>query len=592
MPSVSIAVQQDILERFSDLVFKQSQALAEFIDNAIQSYLDHRNNNTFYTPDYKLKVDIEIEWDETKDHKTFARSITIRDNAAGISKTNYDRAFETGHRPEFNQGLNEYGMGMKVAAFWLSKKWTTKSKYFAEPIERTLVQDLDEIVAKKHKSLEYTEKSVPVSGSYTEVRLENLHQKNNFTKAKLSGIKEELASIYRAFLRRGEIQININGESLVYEDLELLHSPYYANPQEEPFEWKVQISKSMFGKEISGYIGILDEMSEKHSGLVVMRRGRVIVGESVEHLFHPSCIFGTYQNSHKYKRIYGEIEIKGFDASFNKNGFSNLEELETMLDLLKSSLKVNGYDLIKQAENLRMYKVQWDFGVGQKVQKDKYFPNTLLNVPDVPIRSGYVFKGWTPAPTLKVNDDANYTARWEEVSIIPGLDTTYTVRWSFNNGELDRCDSYKSGQQLEIPANPIKASHIFLGWSPTPKTIVDNNAVYSALWKADIKPVPVPPKKPENPNALTSKSFNFEGKTVKMDVIAADELPTLLEFSLENFDNKNVIVAKVNLKKIPYGDKIKFNSDMKAMFASLVIATFKAQMKGNDSCVGLLENFE
>ncbi len=47
MPNVSIAVQPDIFERFSDLNFRPSQAIAEFVDNAIQSYLDYKNNPMF-----------------------------------------------------------------------------------------------------------------------------------------------------------------------------------------------------------------------------------------------------------------------------------------------------------------------------------------------------------------------------------------------------------------------------------------------------------------------------------------------------------------------------------------------------------------
>ena len=192
MPSVSIAIQPDIFDRFSDLNFKPSQAIAEFIDNAIQSYLDYKNNCTFYHSGYKLIIDITIDWEETAGHRTYAKSIVIRDNAAGMSISKYEKAFETGHRPAFNEGLNEYGMGMKTAAYWLSKQWTIISKSFSEEVERTLLFDVDDIVSNCRTSLDFKEKKVPGNQSYTEIRLEKLHKKNNFTKRSLTSIKSEI----------------------------------------------------------------------------------------------------------------------------------------------------------------------------------------------------------------------------------------------------------------------------------------------------------------------------------------------------------------------------------------------------------------
>ncbi len=117
MPSVSIKILPEVFDRFSDLNFKSSQAIAEFIDNSIQSYMDYENNPLFLKSGYKLRVDVTIEWGETIERKTYPKTITIRDNSAGMSIDKFNKAFETGRRPAFNEGLNEYGMGMKVADF-------------------------------------------------------------------------------------------------------------------------------------------------------------------------------------------------------------------------------------------------------------------------------------------------------------------------------------------------------------------------------------------------------------------------------------------------------------------------------------------
>lgn len=589
MPSVSIAIQPDVLERFSDLNFKPSQAIAEFVDNAIQSYLDHKNNNTFVTANYKLVVDIKIEWAETANNKTYAKSITIIDNAAGIPKSKYDNAFETGHRPDFNEGLNEYGMGMKVAAFWLCRKWTTTSKYFAESVERTLIQNLDDIIPNKQQKLDYNEIISQDNGSYTIVRLENLYQKNNFTKAKLNGIREELASIYRAFLRRGEIQINVNEEALLFNDPKLLTAPFYSDPNCKPVEWKSQITKSMFGKEINGYIGILNEMSEKQSGLVIMRRGRVIVGESSDHLYHPESLFGSYKNGFQYKRLYGEIEIKGFSASFNKNGFSDMEELEEMLGMLKSTLKVDGHSLIKQVQEYRvkpqktasLHTITWRYenGLPDFVEKDKPLGTPIFR-PSNPSKEGFDFIGWSPLPSAKVTGDAIFTAQWKSKEK-PVVNTKFTVKWIFSNGSADIIQEYKKDEKVAQPIQPSRDGYEFIGWSPSVSNIVSNNETYTAQWRKSVDEVP-------SQEIICSKTFAFNGLFVQMDIVKNDSNTSLLSLNMEKFQSEKRVVCSINTNKLPVKDKSINNEDVKSLLTSIAIAMFEAQMSDEDTCEGLI----
>ena len=586
MPNVSIAIQPDVLERFSDLNFKPSQAIAEFIDNAIQSYLDHKDNNTFCTPGYKLTVDVDIEWGETANGRTFAKSICIKDNAAGIPKTKYDNAFETGHRPGFNQGLNEYGMGMKVAAFWLCRKWTTKSKYFAENTERTLVQNLDEIIPNRHQSLNYDEVTISKPGSYTIVQLDNLYQKNNFTKAKLGTIREELASIYRTFLRRGEIQINVNKEALVFNSPKLLKAPYYDNPNGNDIEWKIQVSKNLFGKEVSGYIGILDEMSEKHSGLVIIRRGRVIVGESKDHLYHPECIFSASQNSHRYKRLYGELEIKGFSASFNKNGFSNIGELEAMLEMIKSTLKIEGYSLIKQASDLRTtnYDIVWRFGNGESDVVEKYRSNTKLIIPNNPQREGFGFAGWAPMPKSIVTSNVVYVAQWKqnEKPIPPQIaPNTFIVSWDFNNGASIKTEKHVKGSALRVPSNPTKVGHKFIGWSPSLCKTVESDLSFIAMWeKVEVQ---------IQQQVLATRSFVHAGVSVRMDLVKDETCSKLITLDMAKYQSDGVIIGRLNPQRISVKDKGFSNIDTQNILLSLAIGMFEAQMNGEDTCDGLMK---
>ena len=74
--SVSIAIGSSMYGRFEDLPNTPSHDIAEFVDNALQSSRDKRPELLALDPGYKLRVIINIDWDETETksspHVTFA----------------------------------------------------------------------------------------------------------------------------------------------------------------------------------------------------------------------------------------------------------------------------------------------------------------------------------------------------------------------------------------------------------------------------------------------------------------------------------------------------------------------------------------
>src|SRR5687767_13017305 len=104
--------------------------MAEFVDNSLQSYLANKKPLTKVDgKKYKLKVDIEIDSAE-------AGRIVIRDNAAGISLSDFPRAFKPAQPPPDRSGLAEFGVGMKSAACWFAKRWTVRTKALGDKVER------------------------------------------------------------------------------------------------------------------------------------------------------------------------------------------------------------------------------------------------------------------------------------------------------------------------------------------------------------------------------------------------------------------------------------------------------------------------
>ncbi len=352
MNTVSTKIEPALFNQFANLNFKPHQALAEYIDNAIQSYLNNKNNPNFKTSDYKFEVSIDFEWDEAKDRKTYAKKIVITDNAGGITANKFQSAFITAHRPEDNTGLNEYGMGMKTASCWFSRCWSLRTKAYGERIVRSATFDVDKIISESIEEIDVIEEEDKNhSRPYTIVTLEKLVEKNNITKAKLPKIKRSLESVYRQMLRTGEITIKLDHEPLYFNDYTVMNKPYFKDYLGEDIEWTTNVNSCFGKKQISGFIGLLASESSTNNGIVLIRRGRVVVGEEEGNHLYIKSLMGS-KGMPQDKRVFGELEVKGFNVTFNKNGLAEDEDLEMLINTIaKEQLMVNGYNMLTQAKN-------------------------------------------------------------------------------------------------------------------------------------------------------------------------------------------------------------------------------------------------
>src|SRR5687767_11048353 len=112
--TISIRPGVKVLSVLKHLNYKPWFALAEFVDNSLQSYIANRSAlRKVEGRDFQLRVAIKIDGED-------GGSITIRDNAAGIAAKDYARAFRTAEIPDNVDGLSEFGMGMKSAACWFA----------------------------------------------------------------------------------------------------------------------------------------------------------------------------------------------------------------------------------------------------------------------------------------------------------------------------------------------------------------------------------------------------------------------------------------------------------------------------------------
>ena len=371
---VDIRPGVNILSVLKHLNYKPHYALAEFVDNAIDSYLKNEKKLKDIKGDnFNLRVDIEFDIHNAR--------INIKDNAAGIHLNDFPRAFRAAELPPDNTKLSEFGMGMKSAACWFSNRWQVKTKAINDNVERTVSFNISEIVEDKIQELLINTKSANSNSHYTLITLYGIKKKMPVRKG-LWKVKRHLASIYREFFRKDILDLYINGEKLVYSAPRILETAYYDTPNGEKITWKKEIDFK-FGNPntglftAKGFIGIMEKMSVSESGIALFRRGRVIEGSADnDEGFRPPIILGSL-GSHRYKRLFGELHLEGFNVSHTKDAFQWDDNKEVFLETLKKELENdNSMPILKQADNYRVRESSNDY----KTISKKVVDNTTTKI--------------------------------------------------------------------------------------------------------------------------------------------------------------------------------------------------------------------
>lgn len=357
----------------------------EFIDNSIQSFKHDFDKIRKIHPNARLRIEIEYTGDQ----------IIIRDNAGGINKLNFDRALKPANKNFNVEGLNEFGLGMKYAAVWISNEWELISSSIEENIRRKVIFNYEKVVTQNLKELPVSEEYAEYSEHGTTVILRLLEQKH-VNPWQRSYLIKKLSSIYRNFLRPSSsfhdqftdlpIDIIFEGENLVWEEYGFLKAPWWKeiqikhNEQAPDIEWKFKFDWMSIPYEdeyqqqdgtiviketeikVAGFVGILpDGGSKGKNGFVLFRRGRAVEGVVGDKVF-PVDISGRQARSFKHIRLYGEIHFDNVDISFDKSKLSiNRERRDEIFAVIATMLKnvifdSSGsikYDLISQSDKHR-----------------------------------------------------------------------------------------------------------------------------------------------------------------------------------------------------------------------------------------------
>lgn len=346
---INIQPESDIYSYFKNFSYKVWNALSEFVDNSTASYFEKDHQVVLNNLESFGSLEIRIDYDKD------LHSLTIKDNAYGMELMDFKRAFRLKDAPIDTSGRNEFGMGLKTAAFWFGKSLTVISSEYGSNNEYELTMDTDFLDANKPKEMLIQKRIVPYSKHGTTIIIEKIYPDREITGGRTIGrIIKELSTIYRRDIlginsidKNKPVKLFFNDKELRAEDqkyssvFKRMKTYLFEFSKKNPdykflmdLEHKTHLYKKMkFNVEHNGVfhhvkciVGFLNNTGAVNAGLVLYRRGRVIEGR-VGDFIKPVKIFGA-PNSFESQRLFGEIDLDDLPVTQSKDSFSWSEDLQ------------------------------------------------------------------------------------------------------------------------------------------------------------------------------------------------------------------------------------------------------------------------
>jgi hypothetical protein len=350
--TVEIRPGVGVLGLLSSMDYKPWYALSELVDNALASFVANRQRLA--------------EGNGAQDHVTVrirldkgAGEIEVWDDAGGISERDVSRAFRAAEPPPDTTGLAQFGIGMKSASCWYANRFSVSSTAVGEPVRRTINFDVPAIVEQQVEKLPIAIESAPLAEHGTTLILSELHRPVPSGKT-LWKVRSYLASIYREYLRKGTIVLEVGGQAVAYEEAPVLVAPRWDAGANAPAEdWRKDLVVELpSGLKVTGWAALRERGSTKEAGLALLFRGKVVVGAGgpagdLEGLFRPAEIFGS-SNSFISQRLFGELDVSGMRVAHSKDAILWDGDEEAFLEGLKQALDERPKPLLKMALNYRV----------------------------------------------------------------------------------------------------------------------------------------------------------------------------------------------------------------------------------------------
>jgi hypothetical protein len=303
---IKLQIGLDAISSYRRMAYTAWHAIAEFVDNSTQSYFDHQGevNPAYVAKNESLLVSIVYDPE--------AGVLRISDNAMGMSFEELQRALHVAFPPPNITGRSKYGMGLKTAACWMGNKWTVRTKRLGESVEHKVTIDVNRIAAGNNDLPYDAKENRPLDDHYTVVEI--TEHNRSFYGRTLGKIREYLSSMYREDFRSGVLTLEWQGVPLSWKELDdrLLFA-------KDGTRYKKEFRFSVDGKQVHGWVGILDKGSRADAGFSIIHCGRVIRGWPES--WRPSSLYGQIQGSNDLvnQRLVGEIHLDEFEVTHTKD---------------------------------------------------------------------------------------------------------------------------------------------------------------------------------------------------------------------------------------------------------------------------------
>ena len=236
------------------LAYKWWYALAEFVDNSTQSYLDNTAelDATYKRDGERFSVTISTDRD----------FIRVTDNAMGMNLEDLERAMVVGVPPRNTSGRSRYGLGMKTAACWIGDEWKIVTAKLGETAEYTVQINVNEIV-KGNVTPPISQREVSETAHYTVIEIRSHHRP--LRGRTIGKVKEYLQSIYRIDISTGTMVLRYNDEELEWKGFSdqdfLVRKDGSQHRTDYIFEIETEPKKV-----VEGWVGVLKKGSRAKAG--------------------------------------------------------------------------------------------------------------------------------------------------------------------------------------------------------------------------------------------------------------------------------------------------------------------------------------
>lgn len=327
---LNIQPQAGVLGVFSRLNYKPWYAIAEFVDNSTQSFYDHE---TELANDGIHSFTIHINYDFDKN------VLTIQDDAFGMEIEDFSRAVKVDSPPEYKDGRNEFGMGLKTAASWFGNTWSVESTKYGSSSKYYTEIDIRKLREENLNCIDIIDVDCDPKEHGTIITIKDVTKKIDASRTK-GKIIQLLESMYRRDLNSGKISIWFNDTPLHFDEYKCLEfrDTIWRKNVEYDFEYDDETH------HVKGFVGILANGGFGRAGFALFRRGRVVIGGE-EQNYKPFRIFQQAQSTIAHK-LFGEFDLDDFPVNQAKDGFVWDNGLE---DAFVESLKAQIQDYINIA---------------------------------------------------------------------------------------------------------------------------------------------------------------------------------------------------------------------------------------------------